>query len=170
MREFESTSVSVKPQPSSRCESLLHSSPFLRVRLTTYSLSLTRSTPVNAPDADISFVSSDNVIFRVHRVHLDSHAEGFPPSSLDLPNPHELIPLSETSDTLEILFQHIYPRSYPCLDGMEFEELGRLAEAAEKYQIYAAMEVCRIHMRCASSLLEEGIVSGNSSEGWTGMQ
>lgn len=104
--------------------------------------------PVNAPDADISFLSSDKVIFRVHRVHLDSHAEGFPPSSLDLPSSHELIPLSETSSTLDLLFQHIYPRSYPCLDEVEFEELGRLAEAAEKYQVYAAMEVCRIHMRC----------------------
>lgn len=67
---------------------------------------------------------------------------------------HELIPLSETTHTLDLLFQHVYPRSYPCLDGVGYEELAKLAEAAEKYQVYAAMEVCRIHMRYAHAVLD----------------
>lgn len=146
MRNMESSTISVEPRISPRCESLLAIDLYLNRLILTTSL-------VDAPDADISFVSSDRVIFRLHRVRLESHAEGFPPSSLGEPNCDELIPLSETSTTLELLFQHIYPRSYPTLDGLAFEELERLAEAAEKYQVYSAMEVCRIHLRCAEFLV-----------------
>ncbi|KAG6917478.1 hypothetical protein DXG01_002341 [Tephrocybe rancida] len=58
----------------------------------------------------------------------------------------EIVPLTETSATLELLFQFIYPRPLPELGKVGFEALVLLAEAAEKYRVYAAMNLCTIHL------------------------
>ncbi|KAF7978064.1 hypothetical protein HWV62_1703 [Athelia sp. TMB] len=49
-------------------------------------------------------------------------------------------------DTLELLFQFMYPPKQPDLKKIEFKQLADLAEAAEKYQVYAAMGVCNMCM------------------------
>lgn len=49
-----------------------------------------------------------------------------------------------------MLFQYIYPQRQPNLTRIEFTQLAKVAEAAEKYQIYTAIEICNIRMGCVS--------------------
>ncbi|KAJ7063680.1 hypothetical protein C8F01DRAFT_87217 [Mycena amicta] len=117
-------------------------------------------------DSDIAFRSSDQTIFRIHTKNLETHAEGFPPTAFAAahrpsltPSPSssssqssssntdlEIVDLTERAETLELLFQYIYPRRQPDLTVLPFPVLADLAEAAEKYQVYAAMDICRIFM------------------------
>jgi hypothetical protein len=89
--------------------------------------------PVNVPDADITFRSSDGVIFRVHSKNLETHSDGFPPSTL-CKSSSELVDLSEPAETLNLLFQYMYPQRQPDLNNIAFPLLADLSEAAEKYQ------------------------------------
>ncbi|KAJ7613869.1 hypothetical protein DFH06DRAFT_1241937 [Mycena polygramma] len=104
-----------------------------------------KSNLFNAPDADVTFQSSDGVLFSVHRVNLQTHTEGFPPA--EIATQGEICPLPESSSTLEILFQFIYPRRHPALHDMAFAEVAALAEAAEKYQVFSAMNICHLRMK-----------------------
>ncbi|KAJ7608257.1 hypothetical protein FB45DRAFT_1130237, partial [Roridomyces roridus] len=100
-------------------------------------------------DSDVTFRSSDNILFLVHRKNLDNLdvcAGGFPPSEM-ASTEGEVVELTETSTTLELLFQFMYPQQHPALDITPFEVLEPLAEAAEKYQVFPAMNICHIRMR-----------------------
>jgi hypothetical protein len=55
--------------------------------------------------------------------------------------------LSETSVTLELLFQFVYPQRLPALVGESFSTIAALADAAEKYEVFSAMVVCEFRMR-----------------------
>ncbi|KAJ6626461.1 hypothetical protein B0H10DRAFT_1998445 [Mycena sp. CBHHK59/15] len=99
----------------------------------------------NAADADVTFRSSDGVLFHVHRTNLEVCTEGFPPAEISTAG--EIVDLPESSTTLELLFQYMYPRRHPALDTTPFEILAPLAEAAEKYQVFPAMNICHIRMR-----------------------
>ncbi|KAJ6567994.1 hypothetical protein DFH09DRAFT_1155594 [Mycena vulgaris] len=99
----------------------------------------------NSPDADVTFKSSDGVLFHIHRKNLEVCTEGFPPN--DISTQGEIVDLIETSATLELLFQFMYPQRHPALDTTPFEILEPLAEAAEKYQVFPAMNICHIRMR-----------------------
>ncbi|KAJ6474333.1 hypothetical protein C8R45DRAFT_385433 [Mycena sanguinolenta] len=96
-------------------------------------------------NADVTFKSSDDVLFRIHRKNLEFCTEGFPPSEIS--SESEVVELTETSVTLELLFQFMYPQRHPALDTTPFEVLEPLAEAAEKYQVFPAMNICHIRMR-----------------------
>jgi hypothetical protein len=102
----------------------------------------------NAEDAEIAFRSSDNIVFKIHRKNLEVNTAGLSPAALTT-SISELVPLSEDSPTLELLFQYIYPRRQPLLDDIEFVLLASLAEAAEKYEVFPAMTVCYIRMSLA---------------------
>lgn len=41
----------------------------------------------------------------------------------------------------------MYPMRHPDLEDMKFEEVARFAEAAEKYEVFSAMNLCRKRMR-----------------------
>ncbi|KAJ7692754.1 hypothetical protein B0H17DRAFT_863712, partial [Mycena rosella] len=96
-------------------------------------------------DADVTFKSSDGVLFHTHRKNLEVCAEGFPPPGISTGN--EVIELPESSVTLELLFQFMYPQRHPALDTTPFEILEPLAEASEKYQVFPAMNICHIRLR-----------------------
>lgn len=64
------------------------------------------------------------------------------------------MPLPESGAVLELLFQYMYPQRQPDLAGVGSEVVIELAEAAEKYQVYAAMPACHIMMRCVVSFLK----------------
>ncbi|KAJ7034111.1 hypothetical protein C8F04DRAFT_1039007 [Mycena alexandri] len=106
-------------------------------------LSLEVSARFDFADADVTFQSSDSILFRVHRKNLEVCTEGFPPSGFAVTEGE----LSETSVTLELLFQFIYPQRHPGLDATPFDVLEPLAEAAEKYQVFPAMNICHIRLR-----------------------
>ncbi|KAG6818516.1 hypothetical protein H0H93_004357 [Arthromyces matolae] len=113
------------------------------------SISKKESEIFNAPDADLTIESCDNVIFRVHRKYLEAAAGAFPPSEIEA-REEEIVSLTEDSETLTILFQFIYPRRNPEIDVLSFEPLYRLAEAAEKYEVFSAMDVCK---RCFGQVI-----------------
>ncbi|KZP29131.1 hypothetical protein FIBSPDRAFT_851977 [Athelia psychrophila] len=103
-----------------------------------------------ANDSDVTFRSCDGILFRVHRNNLKTSSEGFsPPDGTSSQN--EIVPLTEDGATLDLLFQYIYPQRQPDLTKISFKQLAGLAEAAEKYQVYAAMEICHVRMSDAYS-------------------
>ena len=99
---------------------------------------------VHFPDADLIFQSSDGVRFHIHSKYLENTSGGFAPS--EFPTKDEVIMLPETAETLELMFQFVYPRRQPVLAFLSFGTLGALAEASEKYEIYPAMQICNIYM------------------------
>ena len=107
---------------------------------------------VSIPDLDTAaFSSSDKVIFHVDRSRLARDAHGFPPQELAPPQPSETIPLPEDAVALELLFRIIYREERVRLDSLPFENIAALSEAAEKYDAYAAIMLCRIAMEYVTS-------------------
>ncbi|KZV63400.1 hypothetical protein PENSPDRAFT_211745 [Peniophora sp. CONT] len=98
-----------------------------------------------ASDADLTFESSDGVQFKVHRANLATHSHVFPGN--EITNDGESVRLEETAQVLELLLLHIYPDPAPDLDKESFPTICALAEAAEKYQLALAMEICRLHLK-----------------------
>ncbi|KAF8056514.1 hypothetical protein FPV67DRAFT_1729335 [Lyophyllum atratum] len=98
----------------------------------------------NAPDADIIFQSSDGIMFRIHKMNLVACTEGFsPPAHCTL---DDVAPLTEPAIILDILFQFVYPQLQPHLEAVDFEVFMEVAEAAEKYQVYSAINLCTMLM------------------------
>ncbi|KAF8639404.1 hypothetical protein AX16_010320, partial [Volvariella volvacea WC 439] len=96
-------------------------------------------------DADIKIRSEDGIEFQLHKNHLEVCCGAFPPSSY--PTMNEVVHLTESGSTLEMLFQFIYSREQPDWEGLEFSKLQDLAEAAEKYQVHVAICLCKILMK-----------------------
>ncbi|KAJ3916807.1 hypothetical protein F5877DRAFT_45820, partial [Lentinula edodes] len=97
-------------------------------------------------DADVVIRSCDNVEFRLHKKNLEFLSGGFPPADTET-NPNEIVRLSESGETLEVLFQFMYPQRFPSLDNMKIDPLIELAETAEKYEIFALIHICELHLR-----------------------
>ncbi|KAH9915335.1 uncharacterized protein B0H18DRAFT_99559 [Fomitopsis serialis] len=110
-------------------------------------MSPTYSERFNAADADLTISSSDGVLFKVHRKSLETYSDIFP--GTDVPVDNEIVPLSEKASTLDLLFQYMYRQRQPDLSKIDADELAMLAEAAEKYFVYSAMEVCKVYMQSA---------------------
>ncbi|KAJ6453841.1 hypothetical protein C8R47DRAFT_928611, partial [Mycena vitilis] len=71
---------------------------------------------------------------------------GFPRA--EIATHEEICPLwAESSSTLEMLSRFIYPRRPLALHDLAFAEVASLAEAAEKYQVFSAMNICHLRMR-----------------------
>jgi hypothetical protein len=100
---------------------------------------------VCAEDSDVTFQSTDGVLFHIHQGNLNTSTGGFPPPGFDTFD--EVIPLTEHSETLELLFQFIYPKRHPDLEITPIEILAPLAEAAEKYEVFSALNMCKVRMR-----------------------
>lgn len=104
---------------------------------------------VCANNSDITLQSSNGVLFKVHRKNLEVHSEGFAAadSISGTGSESEIVLLSETSTTLDLLLQYMYRQPQPDLQEVDFDTLAGVAEAAEKYQVHAAITVCRIFMK-----------------------
>ncbi|KAJ3885168.1 hypothetical protein GG344DRAFT_70774 [Lentinula edodes] len=101
---------------------------------------------VNAPDADVVVRSSDNVEFRLHKKNRECTTGAFPPAGTPV-HTDEIVRLTESAATLEILFQFIYPRRIPSLESLDFDSLLPLAEAAEKYEVAGFVYACEAELR-----------------------
>jgi len=103
-----------------------------------------------APDADLTILSSDGVIFKVHRKNLELHSDVFADAanatSTDSGN-DEPVELSESSAVLDLLFQYMYRQPQPNLQPVDFSVFAGLAEAAEKYVVYAALPAVMARMK-----------------------
>lgn len=112
-------------------------------------------------DGDVTFKSCDNIIFKVHRKNLDTHSEGFgPPEKVTADPKGGVVSLPETAQVLELLFRYMYPMRQPDLKQAAFETLASLSEAVEKYQVFSAMEICKLYMEYVKPLtLILGLIS-----------
>jgi len=99
---------------------------------------------VNFSDADVTFLSSDLVAFRLHRKYLEATTGGFPGAEFETQG--ELVRLTEPSSVLEVMFQFVYPRRHPRLDKQDFDSVLAIAEAVEKYEVFSAMNTCETRM------------------------
>ena len=77
--------------------------------------------------------------------NLEVCAGGFAPPGIEVRG--EIVHLTEAAVTLEHLFRFCYPDRHPDLEAVELDVLVLLAEAAEKYQVYSAMNICKIYMK-----------------------
>lgn len=109
---------------------------------------------VNASDADITVISSNNICFRLHSTNIEVQTGAFRPIDQQR--------LPEPSDVLAILFQFLYPQNHPKLMNTEFYTVRAVATAAEKYKVFSAMHVSQVRLRYAPSLL----VSSSLGIGW----
>jgi hypothetical protein len=75
-------------------------------------------------------------------------ADATRPPSATSSDCNETVELSEPASVLGPLFQFLYPQPQPDLHTLPFPTLAALAEAAEKYMVYAALTVCRMRMEC----------------------
>jgi hypothetical protein len=99
---------------------------------------------VCAADSDITIQSSDGVLFRLHQVNLKISLG----SCEFVTTENEVVRLPESSAVFNLLFQFCYPERHPDLDNLEFDILAELAEAAEKYKVFSAIDICRVAIRC----------------------
>lgn len=110
---------------------------------------------VNFSDSDVTIESCDGVRFLLHRKNLETHSETFPGPEFSTKG--EIVRLEEPASILEILFQFMYPRKQPGLDGLGPEVLLEVAEAVQKYRVFSAMYVCGSRLRCATFLTPSGV-------------
>ncbi|KAJ6592909.1 hypothetical protein B0H19DRAFT_975629, partial [Mycena capillaripes] len=102
----------------------------------------------SANDADMMISSSDGMLFKVHRKNLEVHSAIFAnaENATRPENGDDIVHLTESSDALDLLFQFMYPQPPPDVRTLEFKIFASLAEAAEKYVVYAALGWCRTRM------------------------
>ncbi|KAH9479755.1 hypothetical protein JR316_0008350 [Psilocybe cubensis] len=91
-------------------------------------------------DSDVTCCSSDNILFNLHRVRLGTAAGVFPGAEFDANG--EVVQLQEPGEVLEVLFQFVYAEKIGNIEDLEFDLLMQVAEAAEKYQMYAGKAMC----------------------------
>ncbi|KAG5650243.1 hypothetical protein H0H81_000196 [Sphagnurus paluster] len=86
------------------------------------------------------------MLFRIHSRNLEITSGGFPP--VEFSPAGEVVDLTEDASTLELMFQFVYPRLQPPLEGISFTMLARLSEAVEKRSLPEnALEVLEYAMR-----------------------
>ncbi|KAJ8074510.1 hypothetical protein PM082_015411 [Marasmius tenuissimus] len=98
---------------------------------------------------DVILRSSDNKRFGGHSATLGSFSLGFPaPGSTTEGAEIEDVSLSESSAVLELLLKFLHPNlPQPDVTQLQMSTLEELSEAVEKYQVYPAMQVCKLVMK-----------------------
>ncbi|KJA16728.1 hypothetical protein HYPSUDRAFT_147340, partial [Hypholoma sublateritium FD-334 SS-4] len=97
------------------------------------------------PEADITFCSTDGTHFQLQRKFLEANTGAFPGSEFDTRG--EVVHLTESDCILRILFGFVHPRKHPDIEELSFPLLAGVAEAAEKYEIFSAINICKLQMR-----------------------
>ncbi|KAF9472944.1 hypothetical protein BDN70DRAFT_925428 [Pholiota conissans] len=115
-----------------------------------------KSESFNSPTADVTFLSSDSVLFKLHSSHLSVNSIGFPRADENIVVDAKRVPLSEHSDILDLLFRFVQPpvkdtsfRQPDLFYEIQYDinNFFRLAETAEKYVVFAAMNACYLTMQ-----------------------
>lgn len=92
----------------------------------------------------MKFKSSDGILFHLQRRYLETNAGAF--TGPEIQTNGQLVNLTEAAETLAILFEFIPPRRYPHLEKTSVKCLMSVGEAAEKYEVYAAMSITALRM------------------------
>ncbi|KAF5316259.1 hypothetical protein D9619_006238 [Psilocybe cf. subviscida] len=102
-------------------------------------------TPGDLNEGVVTIQSCDNIKFNIHRKNLETSTGAFPGAEFETNS--EVVHLTERSDVLAILFKFIYPQRHPTLEDLDFTLLSQVAEAAEKYEVFAAMNIASMRLR-----------------------
>ncbi|KAF8902371.1 hypothetical protein CPB84DRAFT_859909 [Gymnopilus junonius] len=103
------------------------------------------NTRFNEQDSDVQIKSADGFIFRLHRTLLEMNTGAFPGPEVSTEG-EESVPLTEKANVLAILFSFIYPKRHPDLDDLNFQTVAGVAEAAGKYEVFAAINTCNARL------------------------
>jgi len=134
---YDTSATAEQPWVNSKCQCFFHSDDItLRVNCKEVSLH----------DSDIEVRSGDGFIFQLHRVALGVSTGAFPGSEIDTGG--EMVQLTEPANVLGILFAFLYPKTHPDLHGESFEMLAAIAEAAGKYEVISAVDICNERLLC----------------------
>ena len=106
---------------------------------------------VRDADADATFISSDDVVFKIYTKYLAATSAGFDIEDLTSVG-KEPVRLEEPASVLEALFQYVHPPPedehfrQPSVIDMQADLFFSLAEAGEKYLVHGVMLACIIRM------------------------
>jgi len=99
-------------------------------------------------DIDLVLKASNDLIFGAHKRNLELYSEGFPIAQ-GTSSDNEVIILSEGGLVLRLLLEFMHNTLQPDLSNLTFSTLALFAEAVEKYMVFSAMQVCKMHMEKA---------------------
>lgn len=84
-------------------------------------------------------------------MNLEQYSAGFPTAEATVFD--KIVTLSEKASVLGPLLHFMHNTRQPDLSKLSFPTLGSLAEAAEKYMVFSAMQVCKTYMEFVQLLL-----------------
>jgi hypothetical protein len=93
----------------------------------------------------VTFCSHDGIQFKLQRKYLEANTGAFPGAEFDTQG--EIVHLQESAAVLSVLFGFTSPKAHPDVEELDFKLLASVAEAAEKYEVFYAMNICRMQMR-----------------------
>ncbi|TFK67448.1 hypothetical protein BDN72DRAFT_822344 [Pluteus cervinus] len=117
---------------------------------------------------DVIIQSSDGLLHGAHSRNLELYSGAFPSTSFASPADCEvnILELTETSEVVVLMLKYVHNRQQPNSEEIKFEVMVDLAEAVEEYQIYSAMEVCRLHMKNAAVLHPMDVLAWAARHGY----
>ena len=98
------------------------------------------------PDADITLQSSDNVLFKFYKKQLAAHSGAFAGAEAFTAT-DEPVMFTEPSEIVDLLLQLMSLQEQPDLLSVDFNTLDLLAEAVEKYEVFASKSLCKLLMQ-----------------------
>src|ERR1700733_738899 len=101
---------------------------------------------VRDPNADITLLSSDNVLFRFHKKQLETQSGAFAASAAS--EKDDPFVLTEPSEIVDLLLQLMSLQDPPDLQLLEFQTLAFLTDAVKKYDVFHSKTICRIFIQC----------------------
>jgi hypothetical protein len=98
------------------------------------------------PNADITLQSSDNVLFKFYRKQLEACSGAFGGAEAFTAT-DEPVMFTEPSWVVDLLLQLMSRQEPPDLRSVYFNTLDLLAEAVEKYEVFASKSLCKLLMQ-----------------------
>jgi hypothetical protein len=98
------------------------------------------------PNADITLQSSDNILFKFYKKQLEVHSGAFGGAE-EFTATDEPVMFTEPSKIVDLLLQLMSRQKHPNLRSLDFDTLDLLAEAVEKYDLFAYIQECQYLMR-----------------------
>jgi len=99
-------------------------------------------------DGDLIVQSSDEILFILRQRQITDYAGDFPVQASRYVNGLPAVVLPEPARVLEIVLHFFYPdRRYPVLEDAAFKLVMSVAQAVEKYQVFAARTICVKRLR-----------------------
>jgi hypothetical protein len=98
------------------------------------------------PNADITLQSSDNILFKFYKKQLEACSGAFGGAEAFTAT-DEPVMFDEPSKIVDLLLQLMSRQEHPDLRSVGFNTLDLLAEAVEKYELFASIPLCKLLMR-----------------------